>query len=348
MALIPQTKWAWIYLTSSILFNIAVIALESVIFAWFQNASDFASCTAGSVSCTPAEIMAQTIPIYLALFLFAGVYQIILTTWALNQRNTIQLLFLVFFSAAMLVYAGIQYDQILDSTKLDQFKDLNFISGSIVEKLLLAVLCIIAGQCIFQGFLTYKLYREFNWDIFKSLGADLRLKVALRDYLLFESVIIFDVFFFVGFTLQFVLVVLQTKDIEFALTVAVLPITIVTLILAIVSVRKEFKVGVMIFIFLCFPSMAYFLFKLIRLYTAEGVKKARFERSRKTLTVFAAITIVFLILTVLSSVKCLMNFGIGLKDRKNRNSDHEPKTGIFMGTIEPTQKDYTGPRMVID
>lgn len=252
----------------------------------------------------------------------------------------------------MLVYAGIQYDQTQDSTRLDEFKSSNFITGSTVKSLLIAVICITASDCVFQGFMTYKLYKEFNWDIFKKLGADLRLKTALRDYLLFESVITFDVFFFVGFTLQFIIVVLQTKDVEFALTIAVLPVTIVTLILAVFSVRREFKAGVVIFISLCFPGMAYFLFKLIRLYTATGPKKARFDRAKKTLTVFAVITLCFLIVTILSSIKCLMNFGVGLKDKKNKQRmnvgagvDMEPKDSIFMNSI---QKDSMGPRMVID
>lgn len=343
---IPPTKWAWIYLISSIVFNSAIIAIESVVFAWFQEASEnFSSCTAGSSTCSQAQVLAQTTPIYLALFLFAGVYQVLVGVWALNQRNTIQLLFLVFFSVAMLVYSGIQYDQISSSTKFGEFDGENFVSGAEVKNLLIAVPCIIGGECLVQGFLTYRLYRIFNWDIFKNLGAGLRLKEALRDYLMFEAIILFDLFFFVGFTLQFVIVVLQTKDVEFALTIAVLPITVIVLVLAIISVRREIKLGVQIFIFLCFPATAYFLFKLIRLYTATGPKKLRFDRSRKTLTVFAVITLLFLILTILYSVKCLMNFGLGLKDRKKAESHPT----FVMNSIDSGMKEEsTGPRMVID
>lgn len=343
---IPATRWAWLYLLVSILFTFTVIGIEAVIFSWFQRASGgFEGCSAGSDSCTPAEILAQTLPIYLALFLFAGVYQILVGIWALKQRNTIQLLFLVFFSLAMLVYSGIQYDQVRDSTKLVEFNQDQSLSPAVVRALLITVPCVIAGECIIQGFITYRLYRIFNWDIFKNLGAGLRLKQALRDYLFFESVILFDVFFFVGFTLQFIIVVLQTKDVEFALTVAVIPVTVVTLGLAIFFVRKEIKWGVQVFIFLCFPALAYFLFKLIRLYTATGPKKARFDRTKKTLTVFAVITIVFLIMTTLMAIKCLMNFGLGLKDRTKAPGS---SAAYSMSSMEMGPKDSTGPRMVID
>lgn len=345
------------YVISNVLFNSAIVAIEAVIFAWFQQSSDASGidrCTAQDDQCSQEAILVQTIPIYLALFLFAGVYQVVISMWALNQRNTIQLLFLVFFSLAMLVYSGIQYDQIGGSELIPKFENV-FISREQASNFLIAVPCIIAGECIINGFLTYKLYKEFNWDIFKKLGADLKLKLALRDYLFFESLIIFDIFFFVGFTLQFIILVLQAKDVEFGLTIGVIPITIVILISAIFSVRKEFKAGVITFIILCFPGMAYFLFKLIRLYTAEaGPRKERFNRAHKTLTVFAVITIVFLILTVIYAIKTMLNFGKGLKDRNKFSTknilypDMENAMDMVPLETDSGHKEYQGPRMVID
>lgn len=352
--LIPRTKWAGLYLACTILFSFTIIALECVIFAWFQqagNAHGQGTCTASSIQCTPAEILAQTMPIYLALFLFAGVYQILISIWALNQRNTIQLLFLVFFSMAMLVYSGIQFDQIRDNTEVTEHL---FISAQQVDNILIAVPCILGAWFLIQGFFTYKLYKEFNWDIFRGLGAGLRLKQALRDYLFFESLIIFDIFFFVGFTLQFIVVVLQTKDVEFALTIAVIPITIIILVGAIFSVRREFKAGLIGFIILCFPGMAYFLYKLIRLYTAKvgSAKRIRFDRAKKTLTVFAAITLVFLVLTIVYAIKAFMNFGLGLKDRNKDKSQVvylDTEQGLDMVPLESENaKEYQGNRMVID
>lgn len=342
--IIPRSLWAWLYLLSSVVFNITIVTMEALIFAWFQSiADDKGKCTAGSDHCTPEQILAQTTPIYLALFLFAGVYQIIIGLWALRQRNTVQLLFLVFFTVAMLIYSGIQFDQIRDSTSFfTPSESTRFLSGAIVEQLLITVMCVTVAECIVQGFLTYKLYRKFTWDIFKSFGAGMNLKNALRDYLLFESLIIFDFFFFIGFTLQFIIVVLQTKDIEFALTIVVIPLTIVVLITAVLSMKREFRPGIIGFILLCFAAMAYFLFKLVRLYTATDQKRERFKRAQKTLTVFAAITLVFLILTIVASIKCMANFGIGLKethlqrhnDRKQRQQLRRKKTLYLKGDTE--------------
>lgn len=317
--LIKSNIWAKLYIACTVIFNFAVISLEAVIFAWFQNASKNTNrCTGNNEECTPEEVVAITFPIYLALFLFAGTYQIIIGIWALKQRNTIQLTFLVFFSIAMMVYGAIQFDQIKDASILPGFQNPQFISGEQVTNLLIAVVSITGVECVFQIFLTYKLYRGFTHDIFHTYGASVKQKLILRDYLFFEAVIIFDVFFFVGFTLQFIIVVLQTNDVEFFLTIVVIPLTIVVLGLALFFVRREQVSGVYFFLVVCFAGMAYFLFKLIRVYIATGEKGERYARAKKTLTVFAAITLAFLILTIYSSLKCLRNFGKGLKEARQR------------------------------
>ena len=53
----------------------------------------------------------------------------------------------------------------------------------------------------------------------------------------------FDFLFFLGFTVQFVVIVVDTKDIEFALTIAAIPVTVLILILAGYITRKESTVG---------------------------------------------------------------------------------------------------------
>lgn len=324
--------------------------MEAVVFAWFQQASDTVGrCSADQLDCSNKQVMGQTMPLYLALFLFAGVYQVLVSLWALSYRNTIQLGFLMIFSLAMLVYSGIQYDQIRVFIG-NQFTSGAFLSDRQVLNFLISVPCILGGQFLFQMFLTWKLYEEFNWDIFKRIGASLRLKRALRDYLFFESIVIFDIFFFVGFTLQFVIVVLQTKDVEFGLTIAVIPLTILVLLAAIYSAKREFKPGLYAFVFVCFPGMAYFLFKLIRLYTVGNpIKKNRFMRARKTLTVFAVVTLVFLVLTIIYSIKVLRNFGLGLKKESERKDEtlHETDS-IPLGSKDSNGNEMIDTRIVID
>ena len=58
----------------------------------------------------------------------------------------------------------------------------------------------------------------------------------------------FDFFFFLGFSVQFVAVVVTYNDPEFGLTVAAIPITIVFLLLAALWARRENVFGMFIVI----------------------------------------------------------------------------------------------------
>jgi hypothetical protein len=53
----------------------------------------------------------------------------------------------------------------------------------------------------------------------------------------------FDFFFFLGFTIQFVVIVVDKRNIEFALTIAAIPVTIVILFMAAFFTRRESKLG---------------------------------------------------------------------------------------------------------
>jgi hypothetical protein len=53
----------------------------------------------------------------------------------------------------------------------------------------------------------------------------------------------FDFFLFVGFIVQFLVIVPHTQQSEFWVTVAAMPIIILLLILAAISAQREYKIG---------------------------------------------------------------------------------------------------------
>ena len=103
---------------------------------------------------------------------------------------------------------------------------------------LIAIPCILAlGTCLLSV-AAWKLYDEFAWTIYKHISADLRMKRRYLTFQIYIALLKFDFFFFLGFTVQFVVIV-QTYTLEFALTIAAIPVTILILIMAAVWTRRE-------------------------------------------------------------------------------------------------------------
>jgi len=296
-----------------------VLAIESYVFAEFQE-----SLVAGKTQIA----LDRTIPTYLTLFIFGFLYQVVLVYDSLRLKNTIQVIGLCMYNGGMLIYAAIQYDQI--QTAVEELGKQGYIDTDAhvwpdVQPFLLAVPCIIAFFSIVMTFTAWKLYDEFAWTIYKHISADLRMKRRFLTYQIYIALLKFDFFFFLGFTVQFLVIVTGVQDFEFGLTIAAIPVTILILVMAAFWTRRENKTGMLVTIFLFFCGLAYFIFKLARMY--QPAKEKDYMPVRKNLTSFAVITIILIILTIINASLCTANFNKGLKPhlRKRKIGSEEEK-----------------------
>ncbi|EFW98511.1 hypothetical protein CMQ_4363 [Grosmannia clavigera kw1407] len=196
---------------------------------------------------------------------------------------------------------------------------------------LIAIPCIIGLATVFMGFIAWKLYQAFAWDILKQIGADLRMKKRFLHYQIYIALLKFDFFFFLGFTVQFLVIVTGKTDIEFGLTAAAIPLTIVILLLGAYFTRNEIKVGMIISIGLYVCSLAWFFFKLVRIY--EPGYRNHYEAVQKSLTAFAVLAIILIILTITNAFICMHNFGSGLKSHILRSDAPDEKVQYVNDTI---------------
>jgi hypothetical protein len=160
----------------------------------------------------------------------------------------------------------------------------------------------------------------------------------------------FDFFFFLGFTVQFLVIVTGLADAEKWITVAAIPVTIIILVMAAYWTRRENKIGMFITIFTYFGGLAYFIFKLTRMY-GNSPKASSYLPVRKNLTSFAVITIVLLILTIINACVCMSNFNKGLKQHVLKRNIGGGDEKMDEMTELPDLKHGQGPassRMVID
>lgn len=231
----------------------------------------------------------QTIPTFLTLYIFGFVYELALVYDALRLKNTIQVIGLCMYNYALLIYAAIQMTQINDAVRAlrrdNQIKETVWTS---VRPFLIATPCVIAVGSMCMSFVARKLYDEFAWTIYKHISADLRMK---RRYLTFQvnmfffrakgipatdmeqiyiALLKFDVFFFLGFTIQFVVIVVSKSDVEFYLTIAAIPVTILILIAGGLFTRRENKPG-MVAIIVSLPNVTVDL--LVKLTCKDSLRR---------------------------------------------------------------------------
>ncbi|KAF2234103.1 hypothetical protein EV356DRAFT_447289 [Viridothelium virens] len=307
----PNSLWTWSFFVTAAVQAIITLFLESYVFGKFQ-----ADLKNGAESKTT---QAKTIVTYLSLFIFGFLYQIALVYDALRLQNTIQVIGLCAYNVGMLIYAAVQVGQINDAVAgLGRMNDVDPALWHDVRPYLIAVPCVLGLGTVVMAFLAWKLYDEFAWKIYKHISADLRLKRRYLVYQIYIALLKFDFFFFLGFTVQFLVVVRGTTNVEFYLTIVAVPVTIAVLFMAAYWVRKENRVGMVIIIILYFGALAYFLFKLFRMY-GHSERVQDYLPTRRSLTVFAIITVLMLVSTIVNAVWCTYNFNKGLKPHLGRH-----------------------------
>lgn len=131
-----------------------------------------------------------------------------------------------------------------------------------------------------------------------------------------------------------------------------MPVTIIILLLAALFCRHETKLGQAFIICIYFAGMAYFIFKIVRMYDTRNPEKVlEYYAARETLTTFAVITLILLIVTIITAFLCMKNFGKGLKRhvlKKRSGVDSDPKDGAYYDQGQGQQLGTLPGRMVID
>ncbi|KAI8880857.1 hypothetical protein K501DRAFT_224053 [Backusella circina FSU 941] len=285
----------------SIFEAIVVIALEAAIFAKFYH-TEFSQSNLG-----------LGIPVYLMIFIFSQVFQVFLAWDAVRMQNTIQVIAFLLFNICCFIYAVFQFKQIADALDSGD-KSLATLASSLTFLInrLLIVIAVITGVCqLIYFYIGARLYQEFGWKIYKKIGADPEVRNMYRYYQIFLTILKIDFFFFLGYSIQYLVLVLRPGDYEFPLTIVALPLTCLFLLLAVYSIKHESKWLIAFFFIGMCAGIAYFIFKLYRIYDPTQAYKYRFVN--EFLTFFASVSLALVVLTIANAAMCCSNFGKGLK-----------------------------------
>ena len=165
-----------------------------------------------------------------------------------------------FFNALFLAYAIIQIGEI--RALLKPSENIEQVSHTSIYVLTTIIPIVISVAEIAYIGLGWKIYNEFGWKVYKLLGADRKIKKLYAHYQIFECIVKFDVFFWLGFSVQFIWLVLQKNDWEYYITCAALPLSLLLLAEGRLAARHENKWMMATFMSGCVGAMVYFGYKV--------------------------------------------------------------------------------------
>ncbi|KAG0204493.1 hypothetical protein BGX28_003587 [Mortierella sp. GBA30] len=325
-----------------------IVALESIIFRLhmiesrnIQDAIPGATYTLQQKKNAPlpnsAEVVqtARVLSVYHVLFIVAQIFQLILLCDAMFNKNTIQIIAIVVFNSAMVAYAGVQVKQaseILVRTPGDSLvntiRDLfeqpaNPTPYHASLPYEIAVLSLMVVFAMGFAFIAYKLYKEFGWSIYKKIGADLAMRDMYKVYQIFIMILKFDMFFQLGFSAQFLSVVVlqyegpsvvkltedEMKNILIVHLILSTGASIILPFLAWWGLKRESKLSMSCFIAGGFATLVYNIIKLNQVF--DG-KNDRFIGANKFLIFFLIVNLVLGMATIYLAWVCMKNFNNGL------------------------------------
>ncbi|KAF8921323.1 hypothetical protein CPB85DRAFT_1270284, partial [Mucidula mucida] len=267
----------------------------------------------------------KTLPCYLALFALAEIFELLMAFDALRLRNVIQLIGILLFHLALIVFSALQIHQTRSAliTRSDascalSWSEINCTGpGSLwnrIQPFLIVTPCVIGVSWFFLLFFIKQLYAEFGWAIFHIVGANPKMKTMYQWYQIMICLLKFDFFFFTGVTMQLLIIVLSRNSAEFGVTVAAIPVVLILLALCGLAVKREIKWIMSISLVMMLAAESYFLYKLVRFYQPES--REQYSTTRATLTIFTIVAFLLLFMTFAVGLRCFADFDRGLQASK--------------------------------
>ncbi|KAG8905257.1 hypothetical protein FRB99_000372 [Tulasnella sp. 403] len=269
----PNSKACRAYILAVVIEAIVGVGIEGAILQQLDKMQE--SVPQGTA--TLHSITQTRQPVYLGLFALAHVLQMVLAVDAVYNKNTLQFLFLASFNLMLMIYGAMQIVEV--QLNINDLVNYGATSPSIpIHVLTILVPITIAIAEVAYITFGYQIWKEFGWKVYKFLGADRTIKKIYASYQVFQCLLKFNIFTWVGFSIQWISLVLVDKsDFEYYATIVALPLSILLLLEGFLAARHENKWMMWSFMIGCFAGFAYFTYKGV-ITVNKRAKEQKLER----------------------------------------------------------------------
>eukprot|EP00732_Lithocolla_globosa_P004833 Lithocolla_globosa_v1_NODE_4632_length_1397_cov_20.994784.p1 type:complete len:420 gc:universal NODE_4632_length_1397_cov_20.994784:1347-88(-) len=280
-----------------------------------------------------------SIIVYSWIFILASLYQVFLLFTAVAAKNIIQIWAHALFVTCMTGYAAFQLYQVTEVVEIskgtadyDPFEGCNTTAPNFKEDIDLQTMqTLIYVVMAYTAFFTlwvycssYPFFLEFGWFVYKAVGADPTLRRLYRMYQVMLVLLKLDLFFFVGYAIQWVFLV--NSDVYEGILTGIAMVVAALLVPVIMSgLQREDKTisGFCIFAFVV--AIVYFSYKLNRANNLTFPDEEYYCGYTRTLTGAAILCLVAMIISLFVMCWCVYNFNQGLRDHFKKRIIPQPR-----------------------
>jgi len=331
--LIPEGKWSRMTLLWSFIQFVVMGIIECIIIYRNTKNKKYYNESLGQLSVQSIDLKNYSaLIVYQALFIVAMVYQLYLTVDTLLKFSTIDLIALSIFNTMCLGYSITQYmqsnniisklDGAVDEAKLQgasltDSKNLKY-STTNFEKINIGVMFVFT---IGWWYITFRLYKVFGWNVFKQIGADVRLKQRLKLFNVLVTLLKLTGFFITLFITQYFALVLNygnynTDKMTLFHDLIVPGIIVVGTFFGILAIAKVSRIYLGIYIFTLCGLIGFMSFTILDIQNTPE----KYSNSKISLTVTIACTVIISLVSYVVSLINFKNFGLGIPKSINKNN----------------------------
>lgn len=329
--LIPRDKWYQFTILWSLLQCIVIGILEGIIvtihYDYVEKLKEYPQIPNVDQKMLTTVPNAQALIVYQILFIFAQVFQLYLCVDAITSLSVIQIIATAVFNWSLFGYSIMQFNQASNVVNENIF-----VLDPIIHPTAKYEIVVIVFMSIFAvvwAYLALRLYRLFGWKLYKEIGADVSIMKSLKLYHIYMMLLKLDVFFFFGFDIQFLVLVLISRpgrSVDTSVTIVhvalVIPLTIALLAVAFFAIRRESRNLTYITLVGFLAGIIFLIAKLVEVWTNPD--QGKYLNSKKSITFFSkltfhscivSLTIIMCTLTFIALILNYRRYGKGLKEK---------------------------------